>query len=168
MLKVIFRYRKIVIITFLFALCYGGYRVYIIQYFKDMLPAKLEVESTLYANRNEEVTCGAALFRLSDKTIQQINEQGLAFFKGVNVARHPIFTGTNRFKEWKKTPFSQEEVLNGPFIGGGCMQSWDKHINKTLYEAAKSDGNYRAIGISGPSILVIPSEKIVLIEMFDF
>jgi hypothetical protein len=167
-LKVIFRYRKIVFITFLFALCYGGYRAYIIEYFKDMLPAKLEVESTLYAQRDGFKPCGAALFRLSDKTVKQINEQGLAFFKDVNVARHPIYDASNRFKEWKKTPYTQIEFSNGPFIGGGCMKNWGEQMNRKLYEAAKSDSNYRAIGISGPSILVIPSEKIVLIDMFDF
>jgi len=82
------------------------------SFFKGVLPEKLEISGAIsIANSILIDTCFFAVYKLSDKTIDRINQEGLTFFTDATKGRD------YRQEDYRKDYYIYNEWRTSPFIG---------------------------------------------------
>ena len=113
-------------------------------------------------------SCGGALFRLSQTTLDAIADQGLAFFDNARQGRG-YKQGRDRnwsyyhYQPWQETPAAPDWTSEGMWIGLHCLQLGDLAIE--IRDAARMPGSYYTTK-SEAELLVVPALGLAVFTFF--
>jgi hypothetical protein len=142
------------------------------NYYTGVLPTKLEISGSIltagYGGLSEG--CFFAVYKLSDKTLNSINQEGLTFFNNATKSRtHNVkenqFNMYHSYAEWQKTPISYTNK-NGSFGSGlECAKqgNLEESLGKKIKLAANSEGSFYT-GHREGQLVVIPSLGVAVIS----
>jgi hypothetical protein len=138
------------------------------NYYTGVLPRKLEISgSILIADFNILQNCHFAVYKLSDKTLNSINREGLAFFADATIGRG--YRKENRsnayyiYEPWKQK-VSTEITGGGERVGNACAEKlgFDDSILKKIYLAPR-EGSFYTVGYR-KDLVVLPKEGIAILS----
>lgn len=111
-----------------------------VELYKDSIPLQLELDHLVYHDEESDLreSCGVAVFKLSEKTLSQVNEQSLAFLATATLGRD----GDNyhQYDAWRATPEPGISMRESKLLRGGhCIDNppaiWGE-IEKATYEGS--------------------------------
>ncbi len=111
--------------------------------------------------------CGVAVFKVSDKTIEAIQKDGLKFFDGATQGRgypkpsEPLY-GYHTYETWKETPVPFGWVSEGTWFMCSVIRP---DVAREIVKAAKLPGSFYTIKPEG-QLLVIPSLGYVVFSYY--
>jgi hypothetical protein len=157
--------------VFLAIYFYGLWELTNQNFSRNFIPKKIEV--SFFGLIKEHLFCGAKVFKISNNTLKQINQQGLSFFKDATRTREYDSDGEHyysnyHYEAWQETPL-QESTKNRYFWGGfDCAKDMglDKELSEKIAVAANNKGSYYTGHYEG-QLLVIPSLGIVVYAYMD-
>lgn len=90
------------------------------SFYQGILPEKLEISGAiLFAENNIFASCFFAVYKLSDKTIYRINQEGLAFFTDATKGRGYREEDSRKvyytYNQWETSPFNDAIFRHGTF-----------------------------------------------------
>ena len=139
-----------------------GCEYFQVKIYKDALPPQFEIRSLIYHDGKSGLRegCGAAIFKLSEKTVNEINEQGIEFFKDATHGRVERSKETYRaYKPWQATPAGFEAERDNLLRGSPCIDNpppiW------TEIENATRGGGFFTTGHE-IDILVVPKLGVIV------
>lgn len=110
---------------------------------RAMIPEKIETVEVVSNDFSEQFggggDCGGLTFRLSKKTLTEINAQGLDYFKDATFPIPEIdYDGKkDRWNAWRKAP-PAAEYHGANILDGECLDDFEEFLNINGYEI-KSD-----------------------------
>lgn len=123
--------------------------------YKDAIPLQLELDQLVYHDEENDLRegCGVSIFKLSDKTLNQINGLGLAYLATATLGRDG--DAYHLYKPWLATPQPgkmghEHELLRGSQCIDNPPDIW-KEIEKATYEG----GAYFTTGYE-QDIVIVP------------
>ena len=138
------------------------------NYYTGVLPRKLEISgSILIADLNILQTCHFAVYKLSDKTLNSINREGLAFFADQTTGRGYKKEDRNNdyyiYRPWEQK-VSTEITGMGSRVGKACAEKlgFDNSMLKKIYLAPREDFFY-TVGYR-KSLIILPKEGIAILS----
>jgi hypothetical protein len=138
------------------------------NYYTGVLPSKLEISgSILIADLNILQNCHFAVYKLSDKTLNSINREGLAFFADQTKGRDYRKENRNNdyyiYDPWKQT-VSTERTGGAARTGNACAENlgFDNSILKKIYLAHR-EGSFYTVGYR-KDLVVLPKEGIAYLS----
>ncbi len=111
--------------------------------------------------------CGVAVFKVSDKTIESIQKEGLKFFDGATQGRGYTKPSErsyyyHTYKNWKETPVPYSWVSEGSWFKCSVIRP---DVAREIVKAAKLPGSFYTIKPEG-ELLVIPSLRYVVFSYY--
>lgn len=149
---------------------YGLYWFYNQNFSKALLPKKIEVSGFALIKEEFLITegCGIKVFDLSKSTLDQINQQGLAFFEDATQARgydpdKHRYNHYYSYTTWQETPIQESQKNKNFWVGLSCAKglNLDESLYAKIKAAASTKGSYYTGHIEG-QLIVIPSLGIVV------
>ena len=153
-------------------------RIERINRYKAAIPEKIKIDRTVLVGQEgtplifalfpsvvRASSCGGAIFKLSQSTIDAIESEGLSFFEDINKAREK-----NSVVRWKETPVPYTWTSNGAWIGLACIGSSgnnDKLIRKVTKAAELPGSYYVGTEKSNFTILVLPKLGLVVHDRYN-
>jgi hypothetical protein len=143
------------------------------NFYKGRLPEKLELSGSALILDESDLRegCGIIVFKLSEHTLDQINQKKLKFFNGLTKARD-YYLNDNKYnhhysyQEWKETPVEESSKNKHFWSGFSCAKRrLDKNLSKNILLEANSKGSYYT-GHSEGQLLVIPRIGIIVLSFF--
>lgn len=138
--------------------------------FRDWLPAKLEFDGAVTTADGNSILFGCffGVYKLSDKTLADINRDKLKFFEDATKARaykQYDYNMYNSYAKWQKTPI--EYTDDNRSFGGGLecarREGVDESLAKKIEIAASSEGSFYT-GHREGQLLVIPDLGIAVLS----
>lgn len=138
---------------------YLSYKVVERQWMIRSLPAAIEPRGVvlLADDGGFRESCGAAVFRLSGDTAQQVQAHGLQYLDQARQARRNN-DRYGHFEQWQQTPLDID--VDEGLIGLSCAEP-DKDLQRRIYQAAGRPGSFYAKKDDG-LLLVLPSEGLIM------
>jgi hypothetical protein len=157
----------VAVILSLMTACNIWWREYSRAYYLGLVPRKLEVSNIMYVSQK----CYFAVFELSAKTIVEINQQGINFFKDAKEPRaYEIKENratTYLYGEWQKTPIQDSPNNKYFWAGTNCVRDHDLDIDLSSFGvirfAPESSGSFYTGHIEG-QLVVIPRLRIAVLS----
>ena len=160
-----------------------------IDRYKSAIPEKLEIDRTvlvghegtpwifvIFPSTVRASSCGGAIFKMSQSTIDAIESEGLSFFEDATRPRRkkPGEKESGVKKpgyRWKKTPVPDTWTSDGAWIGLSCIGSNgnnDKLIRQ-ITKASELPGSYYTgtAENSNFTILVLPKLGLAVRSVYD-
>lgn len=175
-------YRKIGI-SLLFCLVISWFliRAERINIYKSAIPEKLKIDRTvlvghegtpwifvIFPSTVRASSCGGAIFKMSQSTIDAIELEGLSFFEDATKFRvkNPEEKESGAKKSgylWKKTPVPNTWTSNGAWPGLACISRSNKNkLIRKITKAAELSGSYYVGAKTNNAILVLPKLGLVV------
>lgn len=137
---------------------------------KLILPIAIETDAVLAANSGFGLTqgCQAAVYRLSDSTIDRLEQDGIDFLQSsVPRTKNP----NNPYQEWRETPGMIDLAHNGQgardtvyglYAMGGCSnRSDDAFHSREISQALTNPGSFYTITANREGIMIVaPKQKL--------
>ncbi|MDO9177397.1 MAG: hypothetical protein Q7U16_03560 [Agitococcus sp.] len=147
----------ILIISFVIAWDYFQVNIY-----KNAIPEKIEIESVIFHDGISDFRegCGMAIFKISKKSISDMQKSGLKYFENATLGRD----GDNyhAYKKWKSTLFIDSSDNERIFRGVHCVKESDMPlIWREIEKEAIGNGSFFTTG-SEQDLLVIPNLGVVV------
>jgi len=133
-------------------------------FYTRAIPADLRIFSVISIRTQSDLLsgCGGVVFRLSRRTSEAIEKQGLSFFITARQGRGYPHKSYYSYEPWQKTPVPDSWVREGMWPGLGCAESGFARI---ILAAARAPGAYYTTKSEG-ELLVIPSLGLVVLTFF--
>jgi hypothetical protein len=149
--------------------------------FSLAIPSNIRVDEVIALDYLPELglpgdnSCGGAVFKLSERTVKDIEDKGLSFFsdkksKG-SLSQHPFHGGRN-YNSWKKTPWEAmpalakyDRSLDRPSSSLGCLGEIDHQIIEKIKSSIKEKGSYytqEKDSVKVYDLIVIPELEVVV------
>ncbi len=141
-----------------------AYEVFQYHWFSQVIPKQLEITYPISIGEESGFRegCGAAVYKLSDKTIEKIQKNGLKFFEGARQGRGYQFDNYYTYEAWKVTPVPKGWVSEGSWIPCGTIR---ESVHREIILAAKRPGSFYTTKHEG-KLVVIPSLGCVVFSFF--
>lgn len=136
---------------------------------KKVLPKEIEVSKIISTHEKIGLGqgCGIIIYKISQHTIDQINQQGLNFFENSKVARGSESSEKQSpyyfYQDWRKTPIQENKNNKNFWSGLSCANQ--QNLNKSLFEKIIQEataGNSYYTGHYEGQLVVIPSMQIAI------
>lgn len=136
---------------------------------KKVLPKEIKVSKIIstYEKIGLGEGCGITIYKISPHTIEQINKQGLDFFKNLKVARGSELSEKQSlyyfYQDWSKTPIQESKNNKNFWSGLSCVNQKDLNkslLKKIIQEANEANSYYT--GHKEGQLVVIPSMQIAI------
>ena len=135
------------------------------HWYSGLIPAKIGIARAINISGQSGLRegCGAAIFRLTNATADDISRKGSDFFNDAIYSRKskdPYYT----YKPWKETPVPKSWTSEGTWPGLSCS-SVSSPLLSQIRRAALKKGSYSSTKHEA-WIVVIPSLKLVVFSYF--
>jgi hypothetical protein len=159
-------YKTIVVILLLPFFAYEALQYY---WYSLVLPTKIQITYPVSIGDESGFRegCGVAVFKVSDKTIESIQKEGLKFFDGATQGRG--YTNPrersyyyNSYENWKETPVPYSWVREGSWFMCSVIRP---DVAREIVKAAKLPGSFYTVKREG-ELLVIPSLGYVVFSYY--
>lgn len=139
-------------------------------FFKNAIPQNLEITHILLQETHPSLreSCGGVVFKISQATVDRIQEEGISFLNTDKVGRGYHFDRETTkslyytYEDWAETPAPHSWTSEGIPASFGCMlKDTDKKYSKVIFNALRNPGSFFTTKDEG-QILLIPSEKLLV------
>ena len=132
-----------------------------VNVYKNAIPEKIEIESVIFHDGISDFRegCGMAIFKISKKSISDMQKGGLAYFENATIGRNG--DDYNSYKKWKRTLFidSHNDRI---FRGVHCVKESDLPLVwRQIEKEAIGNGSFFTTG-SEQDLLVIPNLGVIV------
>ena len=163
-----------------------------IDRYKSAIPEKIKIDRTVLVGQEgtpwifvlfpsvvRASSCGGAIFKMSQSTVDALEAQRLSFFEDATRARGKYGEKESEEKEsernkpgylWKKTPVPDTWTSDGAWIGLACIGTNgnnDKLIRKITKAAELPGSYYVGTNKSNFTILVLPKLGLVVHDRYN-
>jgi hypothetical protein len=147
------------------------------NHYRKLIPRELQVLEPVLIDSNANIDtligailirpelCGAAIFRLSPATLQQIERDGLAFFEKVNGAGPG--GAPQAYRGWQSGPLPHDWTRNGLWSGLLCTDLSPGMVKQLNAAAAEPDAFYTHSVGGGNELVVLPNPGWVVFTYWD-
>ena len=154
--------RKFVLLLVFLLLPLLSYKIFQYYWFTKILPAQIEVTYPLSLGTESGLIregCGVAVFKVSQRTLQEIQSGGLTFLNSATKSRG-YSDPYHQFELWQESPAPLNWVRNGTWFM--CSQP-EKTLSDEIIKAAKRRGSYYTTKPEG-QLFIIPSLGYVVLS----
>jgi hypothetical protein len=144
---------------------YVAWSAFNYYWYSDLIPAKIGITYAIHIGEERSFLkgCGAAIFRLSDATVDDISRKGIDFFNDAIYSRKSR-ARRYTYSSWKETPVPNSWTSEGTWLGLSCSGASRSLLSQILLAASKKGSYYSSKDEA--RILVIPSFKLVVFSYF--
>jgi hypothetical protein len=163
------RYFKTIVVILL--LPFFGYEAFQYYWYSLVLPSQIQITYPVSIGDESGFRegCGVAVFKVSDKTIEAIQKEGLKFFDAATQGRgypkpsEPLsFSDYHTYDTWKETPVPPSWVSEGSWFRCSVIRD---DVAREIIKAAKLPGSFYTTQPEG-QLLVIPSLGYVVFSYY--
>ena len=132
-----------------------------VNVYKNAIPEKIEIESVIFHDGISDFRegCGMAIFKISKKSISDMQKGGLAYFENATIGRNG--DDYNAYKKWKRTLFIDRDN-DRIFRGVHCVKESDLPLVwRQIEKEAIGNGSFFTTG-SEQDLLVIPNLGVIV------
>ncbi len=131
------------IIVFMIAAELRGAREEYVSEVRDIIPEIIQTEKVLVNDFDFALPggwCHGLVLKVSEKTLSDINDKGLLFFKNHVPEKTMYETGNNYWKEWLGFPSTSK--YEGTETPNGCLNGFEKFKRKKGYAIRRDTKKY--------------------------
>lgn len=138
--------------------------------YEELLPKKLEISGSI-SNIDSNIfdTCFFAVYRLSDTTVNRINQEGLVFFDDAIRSRGYFYRRSmgmyDSYAQWQQSPIKNTDKNRTFGSGLNCAErlGFDKSLLKKIELASYERGSFYT-GHREGQLVVMPSLGVAVIS----
>jgi hypothetical protein len=151
---------------------YGTYRVWEINYFKNLIPSEIQINGTVLVDGETGGLegCGVAIFRLDSATLEKIRANGIHALDEAKQSRKKklLRDDYQTYTPWAETPYLETGdgmTLADRWLGGFVCSNIDTDLSNHIHSALKSTNSYYSTTHEA-GLIVIPDLGLIVYSYF--